>query len=75
MTVTIMLTVVSQGITLYDNAPKVSYVMVADVWQNVCFTCTFAVLAEYCIVIYFMKRELSTKTSRVNGLMTVDLSP
>lgn len=74
MTVTIMLTVVSQGITLYDNAPKVSYVMVADIWQNACFTCTFAVLAEYCVVIYFMKWELSTKTSRVNDIMKVNLS-
>ena len=65
MTVTIMLTVVSQGITLYDNAPKVSYVMVADMWQNVCFTCTFVVLAEYCFVIYFMRRDLmKVKLSR-----------
>ena len=57
MTVTILLTVVSQGISLHDNGPKVSYVMVSDIWQNMCFTCTFVVLAEYCFVIYFMKRD------------------
>ena len=71
MSVTIMLTVISQGITLFDTAPKVSYIMVADVWQNMCFTCTFLVLAEYCIVSYFMKRDLSTKTIRVNDIMKV----
>ena len=69
MSVTIMLTVISQGITLHNTAPKVSYVMVAGMWQEMCFVCTFIVLAEYCIVIHFMKRKPFTRPSTVNAIV------
>jgi len=69
MSVTIMLTVISQGITLHNTAPKVSYVMVAGMWQEMCFVCTFIVLAEYCIVIHFMKRKPFTRPSTVNVIV------
>ena len=59
MTVTLLLTVANSQGTLFDNSPKTSYFQAADYWTITCYLFILALLAEYCVVIYMIKVNLT----------------
>ena len=59
MTVTLLLTVVTQGGALYDHCPKTSYMQAADYGTITSLSFIFILLVEYTTVIYLIKVKIS----------------